>query len=321
MPASDSPQEPDDAASRPPSAAQLRRFAAKHGFECHQVGPLPATGMVNWIYALGETAILRVSNASHPDGVRDALTESVAVPAARAAGIHTPELLVLDDSREVIDGLCTIYERVPGQDLASRIAAGRPIPDRVYHDVGREVAKLHRDVIDVPDPDDRLDTHPRWTGPDAIADLLANPPIDVHVARTVTSLAERMEPILQQASRFRRFLHQDLSFGNIMISQDEFAAIIDWGDAGWADPAQEFAYLPLSVVDPMLRGYREIMPLDGDDTAELRILWDHLGRAVYRLRSTEEPHNPGRRSAGAELIDLIGLLLSGADRRWLGSSM
>jgi hypothetical protein len=35
--------------------------------------------------------------------------------------------------------------------------------------------------------------------------------------------------VLQKATTYRRFLHQDLSFGNIMSYEGEFAALIDWG--------------------------------------------------------------------------------------------
>jgi hypothetical protein len=69
----------------PPTTQHLSQIAARHGFGRETIRPMPATGMVNWIYALGETAVLRVSNSAHPDSVRDALTESVAVPAVRAA--------------------------------------------------------------------------------------------------------------------------------------------------------------------------------------------------------------------------------------------
>lgn len=298
----------------PPTTQHLSQIAARHGFGRETIRPMPATGMVNWIYALGETAVLRVSNSAHPDSVRDALTESVAVPAVRAAGIRTPQLLVLDNSRDIVQAMITIYERVPGQDLASRIAAGDTIPDRVYRELGRELAKLHRDVTAVSDPNGRLDTKPRWISPDAVG----NPALDPHSRRVLAPLYERIQPILEQASSFRRFLHQDLSPGNIMCHDDEFVALIDWGDAGWADPAQEFAFLPLPAVDQALAGYREIMPLDGDDTAAARILWDHLQRAVYNV-GHPPGHNPGRADSSTQFVDLIAFLLSGRGRKWLTS--
>ncbi len=304
--------------SEPPDERQLRAIAAKYGYGDVAISPMPATGEVNWIYAMGEGAVLRISNNAHPDGVRDGLTESVAVPAVRDAGIRTPQLLALDNSHDIIDALFTIYERAPGQDLASSIAAGLPLADRLYRQLGQELAKLHRDVTQVADPNGWLDNDPRWTSPEAMNNLLSNPRLDTRSADILASLYEQVEPSLRTAGTFRRFLHQDLSFGNVMACDGELSAIIDWGDAGWADPAQEFAYLPLAIVDTMLVGYREIMPLDGDDTAEARILWDHVGRAVYDLYNRSAlDDRPGRSAAGAQFIDLVGFLLSNRGQKWL----
>jgi hypothetical protein len=71
----------------------------------------------------------------------------------------------------------------------------------------------------------------------------------------------------------------------------------------------------------MLIGYREIIPLDDDATAEARILWDHLGRAVYDLLNRPRlDHRPGRSHAATQLIDLIGFLLSPRGKAWLAGS-
>lgn len=77
---------------------------------------------------------------------------------------------------------------------------------------------------------------------------------------------------------------------NVIVRSGEYAAIIDWGDAGWDDPALDFAYIPLRAVPAALGGYREVAALDGDDGAEARILWDHLGLALDHL---DRPARPG----------------------------
>jgi len=62
---------------------------------------LETTGLANRIYAT-EEVVLRVAT-DHPEAIPDALTESVAAPAGRHAGILTPELLAFDDSRTIVD--------------------------------------------------------------------------------------------------------------------------------------------------------------------------------------------------------------------------
>ena len=63
---------------------------------------LPSTGVANRIFATRDV-VLRVAT-DHPDGVPDARTESIAAPAARAAGILTPKLIAFDDTRTLVDG-------------------------------------------------------------------------------------------------------------------------------------------------------------------------------------------------------------------------
>ena len=272
-----------------PTTEQLARITEKHGLGRLPVRPVRSTGVVNWIYAVGDDAILRIPRRSHPDGVRDTLTESVAVPAVRAGGIRTPALLAFDDSYEVVDVPFTIYERVPGRDLSSWDNADS---HRIYHELGRELARLHRDVTEVADPEGRLDTHDRWKSPDFLQQGL----LDQESAAAVAALFEHVQPMIKEAEGFRRFLHQDLKPDNIMAVDSAFTAIIDWGDAGWGDPALDFRYLPVDAVESALTGYREIMPLDGDETAEARILWDQVCSAVYE----DQPANGVARILGSD---------------------
>lgn len=251
-------------------------IAAKHGFDLSDIHPMPSAGMVNAAYSVGDSLVLRVPTGAHPDAVADTLTESVAVPAARAAGIRTPALLIFDNSRDIVDFPITVYERVPGRDLGALSAVDRPTTDRIYHEVGRELAKVHRDIIEVPDPDGYLDTYDRQTDLEFVDDLLHRNCLDRDDAAVMSSLFERVQPALENAKTIRRFLHQDVTPGNLMGEEGRFTGIIDWGDAGWGDPVQDFRYLPHDAVGAALVGYRAVMPLDGDESVEARILWDRL---------------------------------------------
>lgn len=78
---------------------------------------------------------------------------------------------------------------------------------------------------------DRLDwwlTDPGWDAPARI---------DVDAVRRLAyeareTLAERVPT---------RFVHGDLIPGNVLIGDGRLSAIIDWGGAGWGDPAQDLA--------------------------------------------------------------------------------
>ena len=120
------------------------------------------------------------------------------------------------------------------------------------------------------------------------------------------SLIVRLAPAVQGARGYRRFLHDDASPANVMVDRGSFAALIDWGDAGWGDPALEFRCLPTRAVPHALAGYREVAPLDGDETAEARILYDHVMTACYYATRTvnSEAQNWGRPPAG-RFVELL----------------
>lgn len=273
---------------------------------------------MNWIYAIGDEAVLRIPVTANPDAVEDAYTESVAVPVVVAAGVKTPRLLVFDDSAELTEGPYTIYGLVSGTDLGSLSLDDGDAP-AIYESVGRELAQLHGDVTSVPDPDHRLDKPGRWTTAEFAEALLTKGFLDPNSVAIVSDLWRRLSPALEGADTFRRFLHQDLKTTNLMSSSGRFAALIDWGDAGWGDPALEFRYLPMKAAAWALAGYRNVMPIDGDDTAEARILWDQLWCAVWQVdfRPTPRPRGSNRDRPGARLVDLIGFLTSRIGRDWL----
>src|SRR5215831_19548662 len=77
--------------------------------------PLKVTGVANRIYAT-EDIVLRIAS-EHPDAVVDARTESVAAPAAFAAGIMTPRLIAFDDSGKLVNRPYSIWERVHAETL------------------------------------------------------------------------------------------------------------------------------------------------------------------------------------------------------------
>lgn len=279
---------------------------------------MESTGLVNWIYAIGEDAVLRIPSGRHPDGIADALTESVTVPAVHAAGIRTPRLLAFDDTRQILDVPYTIYQRVAGTDLG-RLSLNDPAAESIYRGLGNELARLHSLVTRVDDPLGRLDAPDRWRTPEFAEPLFAKGFCDQHSLDIITELFDRLRSALPEPGTYRRFLHQDLKTSNVMGHDGSFAALIDWGDAGWGDPALEFRYLPMRATSWALDGYRTLMPLDGDAGAEARILWDQIWCAVHQLdhRPGPVPRGSNRDRPGARLIDLVGFLASSTGRAWL----
>jgi aminoglycoside phosphotransferase (APT) family kinase protein len=297
---------PDDGPFPELTPEQIDAIMARHGLDVspQEISPLPSIGTVNTVLALGPHYVLRVPKATSV-GVGDTLTESVAAPVARAAGIRTPALLVFDDSRALLDVPYTIYERVPGENFG----AGNTDPDAsadVYREIGRELARLHQRVRHCPDPHGYLD-EPARLEPAEILDRLATEAlVSAANVRWLNRVFDRLRPAVTGARGFRRFLHNDALPTNVIVKDGAYLALIDWNDSGWGDPALEFWAMPSRAISFALAGYREIAPLDGDETAEQRILWDHLCLALDFLQ--REPH-PGNLSWGrppfARLIELL----------------
>src|SRR5688572_12323106 len=176
---------------------------ARHGVP----GPwevLPSTGLANRIFATRDV-VLRVAT-DHADGVVDARTESVAAPAARAAGILTPRLVAFDDTRTLVDRPFSLWERVHGETLGlARLDGGQRA--NVWREVGRELARLHLRVRECPDPDGYLD-HPgrTWDLEPVLKTLVDAARVDLDTARRIESLAADLRPHLGESTEIR-FVH------------------------------------------------------------------------------------------------------------------
>ena len=204
----------------------------------------------------------------------DARTESVAAPMALAAGIRVPRLIAFDDSGSVTNRAYSLWERIHGETLG--LFAPDPLSSpATWRDVGHQLALLHNRVLDCVDPHGWLD-HPTRDShlEERIASMAAASNIDSALVRKLEHCAKVWRPAVD-SSLAVRFLHNDVHAMNVMCARDgSLLGLLDWGDAGWGDPALELAQVPLSAVPFVLRGYESEAHLD--DGAEVRILWDKL---------------------------------------------
>ena len=109
----------------------------------------------------------------------------------------------------------------------------------------------------------------------------------------------------------RRFLHSDLQTTNIMVRGALLAylALLDWGSAGWGDPAWDFAGVPLRAAPWLLAGHREVALLDNDETAEARVPWRHLQLALLVLRRGPLPGRSWAERPLAMLLEIMRFLI------------
>jgi aminoglycoside phosphotransferase (APT) family kinase protein len=251
----------------------LHELLRKHGLGSLPIRRQPWSGAMNAIYELGESLMLRVP-MDIPEATSCILAEAVVLPMLEGRGISVPRLVVADESLELVGVPYTIYERLPGSSLDWR-ETEHPFEPAIYEEIGRELATIHHAVGEFADRG-RLRV-PRRSEPDDLLRLVRLP----REARTwIEAAFERMRPAVESFDAQPRFVHADVRPGNVVVDEGSLVGLIDWGSAGWGDPALDFAALWVEAVPAALRGYREVAPLDEDETAECRILWDHLVRVL-----------------------------------------
>jgi aminoglycoside phosphotransferase (APT) family kinase protein len=76
-------------------------------------------------------------------------------------------------------------------------------------------------------------------------------------------------------------VHYDVHGGNVLRAAAG-ATLIDWGDAGWADPAHDFGAIPMHRVPEVLDGYEEVASMGPGP--EARVLRAVIGQAVRKAR-------------------------------------
>lgn len=259
-----------------PTTEQLHAICERHGLPPGPFARLPSTGVINTIVTIGTDLLLRLPKDVGV-GWRDTLTESVAVPAAMAAGVRTPALVAFDESCEAVAVPFGIYEWW-------HLSDGEPTTEQGWRDLGHDLALL-QSIEAVDDPLGRLDSPGRLTTVAEVVDALG--PLDPPVLRRLHDL----EPAVQAwaGAPTDRFLHDDIKASNLLVtSGGRYAALIDWGDAGWGDPAIDLRRIPPAATPAVVAGYREVRTPDGDDTFDDRVRWDQLVHQVSTTRLSSD---------------------------------
>jgi aminoglycoside phosphotransferase (APT) family kinase protein len=298
----------------PVAPEALAAILARHNLGDRRLAPLAQTGIINAVYALGDDLVLRVPR-NHPAHAEQARREALAIPAARAAGVRTPRLVAYDDALDLLPVPYLVVERVPGAALGQ--LEGDPAEaGGVWREVGRELARLHAVA-----PSEALSALPSEGGPPdpeaSIEQRLAEGWFSAVEARWLRAWVARLRPLVAPPST-PRLIHGDVQSTNVMVDPagGEYRALIDWGCAQQGDPAVDFLGMPLRCVPAVLAGHREVAPLDGDATAEARIVWHHLGVVVAFLRRGAVPGVAWGEQPVGMLVDLLRFFMEERGERW-----
>lgn len=305
----------------------LAVIAARCGVRAKEVRAV-ASGVANFVYSVGDELVLRIPRSEA--FVADLCKEAVVIPVARRFGVRTPEVVAFDGGCSEVGVPFMVLRRVVGVDLASPELAGSSLggTEQVFQQVGRELAKLHRvtsgavaERAEIPLQGDAGDPRSLVEG------LRADGMIDTEATRWLGGWFDRLSArgvVGEQLEQQRLVLvHGDIAPQNLLVSPNgaELRGIVDWGDAMWAEPAVEFAKMPLVSVPAMLDGYREV---GGDEQdfglaeLEARVLWYHLMWALARLK--DPAPMPGQRHwtapPASRLLGILRFFASGPPAPW-----
>jgi aminoglycoside phosphotransferase (APT) family kinase protein len=304
---------PDPVSIAPEAYAAI---AARHGLRGRSLSPVGAMGIINSVYLLGDDLVLRVPR-DHPGHIAQARVEAVAIPAARAVGVRTPALVAYDDARDLLPVPYMVVERVPGEAMGHLDLEPGATPD-VWRELGRDLALLHSGVGGG-GPAGGLARHESLPDPRELVEIRAADGWFTSLeARWLGAWLERLAAAGAQPPATERFLHLDVQATNVMVRPGSlgYLAILDWGCAGWGDPAWDFFGLPLRAAPLVLEGHREVARLDGDDTAEVRILWRHLQYSLTVLPRGAAPGTSWAERPLAWLLEVLRFFLEPVPPGW-----
>lgn len=211
-----------------------RAILAKLGLNGGQLQRSQFEGIANEVW-MNDSYVVRINK--DPELREDHFTESVAAPAVWKAGVLTPEPLAFSDGDELASTAYSVFRLAAGMPLGH--APALPDASAFYKRLAKEIRLLHQMVMMVSDPDNLLD--PAWVvRVDDIRDKCLHP-ANTYLAYEANNLAESLD-----GPDFFGFVfcHQDLHPENTLVLDGDLTAIIDWGDAGWGDPAADLRYIP-----------------------------------------------------------------------------
>jgi hygromycin-B 7''-O-kinase len=258
-------------ATKTMTRAELAAIARLHGLPLLDHLPEPWIGATCRVFPWGDVVIKIPFN--RPDAIQSMLIDASMSPFARRLGVRTPELLVLDESLDVIDVPFSIYRLIQPAEPMNPDARTR---GDVWRVVGQQLAIVH--AVSPADQGDfglrqfrqspAVDPRP-WVDELAAAGMLAR----TDARWLLSHLDDLATSALDEESI--ALCHGDVNASNVLVdpASGEFLVVIDWAGAGWLDPVWDFAAVSLDVVPCLLAGHRSIAPLPADQSAEARICW------------------------------------------------
>jgi len=228
--------------------------------------------------------------------------EEIVMQFAKGAGIPVPEVLITDTTREKFSVNYQISKRVKGQNMAKFFNEGKLQKDKISQQLGMLVAKLHSiktkgfgffntvrlketgKLIGL-DKSNKQYFYKKLV--DHIEFLIKVEFLNRKEASEIMNLIEKYDKHLEIKQGV--LVHKDITFWNLVGTEDKINAIVDWDDVISGDPVDDIAIMRCFYKDdvflPFLEGYRQVksLPSDFHIRLNLYVIRNMIWKAVFRI--------------------------------------
>lgn len=252
--------------------------------------------------------------------------ESCVMAQVRALGVPTPQVLASDATRRDVPFAWQLLERVPAPDLNRHFKAGTLATTAIATQLGRLIATWQGVPVEGFGPFDvtTATTTGRLRGLHPTYASYFKTRLDAHLGFLVERgfLARAQADAMRAAIDAHRALldlpapclvHKDTALWNVLGTEREVLAVIDWDDCIGGDPTDDLALLGCFHDGAFLRaafaGYASVRALPPDHVARfwLHLLRNMIFKAVIRVGAGYFDHDSG--------FFLVGAGASGASLR------
>ena len=299
--------------------AVLARIASGFEVDVAAIRPLPA-GEANHAWLLGDDLVLRIPRDSG-QLADDLRKECAVIPIVRGTGVRTPEIVAFKERSAELGVPYMVLRRVPGADI-ERLALPATASETIYREVGRQLALLHGATANGAVASPLIPVEAGGDDPrQLLAPLVRDAALDGETAMWLRAWFDRLAPFVP-ADPPVVLIHGDIAPRNLMVdlASGEFRAMIDWGDAAFAEPAMDFAKLPLAMLPATLEGYLGQDNWSGNALRswQARAFRYHLHWAVAAI-GRRVPESGALRPPGpamARLLVILRFLADTTNERW-----
>ena len=218
--------------------------------------------------------------------------------------VPLPEVLIFDDSREIIDADTIVMQAIPGRTMGE---VWHTLSPQQQSDTVRTLGRYTRQLHDIQGdrfgyvwPNEVMEGDTDW--PAAFADmtdriLADNVRAGSYNAREAEELRGAMDRNMESVDRPEKpsLLHMDLWHQNILLDESgRITAILDIDRAVWAPPEFEFAVLDTYALstDEFFDGYGAARDLS-DAALVRRAMYIIVEIIKYPFIRAARNHNPG----------------------------